>query len=75
MLFRSLRPENDILTYDILDTEKLKKNKLLALKERQRQMKIGEIWQEVIGNYDEFKNLKNGDKTGLDILSHKKKLL
>ena len=69
-----LRPENDVLTYDILDTEKSKKNKLLSLKEKQRQMKVGEIWQEIIGNYDEFINLKIGHGTGLDILSNTRKL-
>jgi len=68
-----MRPENLILTYDILDTEKTKQNKLLALKEKQRQMKVGEIWQEVLGNYDGFINLKVGHETGLDILSHTKK--
>jgi hypothetical protein len=68
-----LRPENDILTYDILDTEKSKTNKLLALKEKQRQMKVGEIWQEVLGNYNGCVNLKIGHETGLDILSHTKK--
>ena len=69
-----MRPENLILTYDILDTEKTKQNKLLALKEKQRQMKVGEIWQEVFGNYDGFINLKVGHETGLDILSHTKKI-
>jgi hypothetical protein len=69
-----LRRENDTLTYDILDTEKSRKNKLLALKEKQRQMKVGEIWQEVIGNYNGFVNLKIGHETGLDILSHTKKI-
>ena len=69
-----LRHENDVLTYDILDTEKSKKNKLLSLKEKQRQMKVGEIWQEIIGNYDEFINLKIGHETGLDILSNTRKL-
>jgi hypothetical protein len=69
-----LRPENDVLTYDILDTEKSKKNKLLSLKEKQRQMKVGEIWQEIIGNYNEFINLKIGHETGLDILSNTRKL-
>ena len=64
------RPENDVLTYDILDTEKSKSNKLLALKEKQRQMKVGEIWQEVLGNYNGCVNLKIGHETGLDILSH-----
>jgi hypothetical protein len=69
-----MRPENGVLTYDILDTEKSRKNKLILLKEKQRQMKIGEIWQEALGNYDEFTNLKNGHETGLDILSHTKKI-
>lgn len=69
-----LRDEKDILTYDILDTEKSKTNKLIALKEKQRQMKIGEIWQEVLGSYDGCINLKIGHDTGLDILSHTKKL-
>jgi hypothetical protein len=69
-----LRTEKDVLTYDILDTEKSKTNKLLSLKEKQRQMKIGEIWQEVLGNYNGFINLKIGHETGLDILSHTKKI-
>lgn len=69
-----LRPEKNILTYDILDTEKSKTNKLLVLREKQRQMKFGEIWQEVLGNYDGFINIKTGHKTGLDILSHTKKI-
>jgi len=68
------RSENEILTYDILDTEKSQKNKLIALKEKQRQMKVGEIWQEVLGNYDGNINLKIGHETGLDILSHTKKI-
>lgn len=67
------REEKYVLTYDILDTEKLKTNKLIALKERQRQMKIGEIWQEVLGNYKGCINLKTGHETGLDILSHNRK--
>jgi hypothetical protein len=68
------RHENDVLTYDILDTEKTKQNKLLVLKEKQRQMKVGEIWQEVLGSYDGFINLKIGHETGLDIISHTKKI-
>jgi len=68
------RPERETLTYDILDTEKTIHNKLLALKERQRQMKVGEIWQDALGNYDGFINLKIGHPTGLDILSHSKKI-
>ena len=69
-----LRPERDVLTYDILDTDISQKNKLLALKEKQRQMKIGEIWQEILGNYEGYINLKVGHSTGLDLLSHKYKV-
>lgn len=68
------RPQDCKLTYDLLDSEKSKTNKLLALKEKQRQMKVGEIWQVVLGNYDGCINLKKGHKTGLDILSHSKKI-
>lgn len=70
-----LRPENNVLTYDILETEKSKINKLIALKEKQRQMKVGEIWQVVLGNYKEFIDLTIGDETGLDILSPTKKIV
>lgn len=62
------RPAREELTFDILDTEKSKRNKLLSLKERQRQMKVGEIWQCVLGNYNSFMDLKVGHETGLDIL-------
>jgi hypothetical protein len=70
-----LRPEKNVLTYDILDTEKSKTNKLIALKVKQYQMKVGVIWQEVLGNYDGCINLKVGHETGLDILSHTKKFI
>jgi hypothetical protein len=69
-----LRTEKDVLTYDILDTEKSMTNKILALKEKQRQMKVGEIWQEVLGTYNGYVNLKIGHETGLDILSSSKKI-
>ncbi len=70
-----LRKENEIITYDLLDTNKSREYKLLILKEKQRQMKIGEIWQEVFGNYDGFINLKTGHDTGLDIISYSKKIV
>jgi hypothetical protein len=38
-----LRKEKDVLTYDILDTEKSTTNKLIILKEKQRQMKVGDM--------------------------------
>ena len=66
--------EKNVLTYDILDTEKSKTNKLLALKEKQRQMKVGEIWQEALGSYNGWCNLKQGHESGLDIISYTKKV-
>ena len=69
-----LRPEKNIVTYDMLDTKKSKKNKLITLKEKQRQMKVGEIWQEVIGNYNGCINLHSRHETGLDIINHTKKI-
>jgi len=68
------RPAKETLTYDILDTDKTIQYKRIVLKEKQRQMKIGEIWQEVIGDYDGYINLRVGDKSGLDIVSHKYKI-
>ena len=55
-----LRHEKEVITFDLLDTDKTIKHKFLSLKEKQRQMKIGEIWQEIIGVYPEFTNLKIG---------------
>jgi hypothetical protein len=70
-----LKPSKDIITYDILDSHKSKKYKLIALKEKQRQMKVGEIWQIVLGNYKDFRDLKVGDKTGLDIINDERKII
>jgi hypothetical protein len=68
------RPTKDVLAYDILDTDKLKVNNLVALKVKQRQMKIGDIWQIAIGNYKDCIYLKKGHVTGLDVLSHSRRL-
>ena len=69
------RPTKDVLAYDILDTDRSKVNKMVALKEKQRQMKIGEIWQVAVGNYKDCQDLKVGHVTGLDILSEKRKFI
>ena len=69
------RPTSNTLIYDILDTNKSIQNKLISLKEKQRQMKVGEIWQEVLGNYNGYINLKNGHESGLDIISYNKKIV
>jgi DNA (cytosine-5)-methyltransferase 1 len=69
------RDKKDVLSFDILDTEKMKEIKLLSLKLTQYQMNIGEIWQTVIGNYENFEDLKTGDPSGLDILSSTRKII
>ena len=38
-------------------------------------MKIGNIWQIAIGNYKDFKDLKTGHTSGLDILSEKNEII
>ena len=71
-----LKPKSTDISYDILDTEKTKQKKLIALGERQRMMMIGDIWQYVFGNYGSFKDLgSKGHVTGLDILSLKRKII
>jgi len=69
---------NDDFINDILLDNFFSKNKLFVEKSKkikQIQMKIGLIWQIAIGNYDNFINLKIGDKTGLDILSNERKII
>lgn len=70
------RPKKQKLTYDLLDSENRSDNRAgIILNEKQRQMKIGEIWQEAIGNWEGFMNLKSGHYSGLDVLSEKKKII
>jgi hypothetical protein len=69
------RPVKEEYTYDILDTPhtlQSKKNSLLA---KQRQMKVGDIWQCALGHVPGCINLKQGHETGLDILSHEREFI
>jgi hypothetical protein len=68
------RPSDDTMTYDMLDTPTSIQHKHLVLQEKQRQMKVGEMWQEALGSVPGFMNLKQGHETGLDILSHERKI-
>jgi len=68
------RPCKEEFTYDLISTQKSKKIKLIVLKEKQRQMKVGELWQSVMGNYDGWINLKQGHETGLDVMNPSKKI-
>lgn len=69
-----LKENSNVLTYDILDSKDIIKQKLICLKYKQTQMKIGNIWQNILGNYNNFNNLNIGHKTGLDIISYKDKI-
>ena len=69
------RNEHYKFNYDILNTQKNDEIKLIVLKEKHKQMKIGEIWEETIGNYNDFIKLKIGNETGLDIISKSRKII
>lgn len=69
------QPNKQNITYDILDTSIRREKKKVFLLERQYQMKIGAIWQIVLGNYKTYIDLGIGHNTGLDIISHKLKIV
>jgi hypothetical protein len=63
------------IAFDILDFGINPKCMEDALLIKQIQMKYGEIWQYVLGNYRHFQDLRVGDKTGLDIMSTRRKII
>ena len=69
------QPNKQNITYDILDTSIRREKKKVFLLERQYQMKIGAIWQIVLGNYKTYIDLGIGHNTGLDIISYKLKIV
>lgn len=69
------QPNKIKITYDILDSSIRREKKTIYLLERQHQMKIGTIWQMVLGNYKTYIDLGIGHDTGLDIISHKLKIV
>lgn len=69
------RPMKQYFTYDILDSEQNIATKEIVLRQKQYQMRIGEIWQAVLGSYDGFEDLKSGHESSLDIISHSKKII
>lgn len=77
IIIHKILNRNEIFTFnfDILNTKKNDEIKLIVLKEKHKQMKIGEIWEEAIGNYDGFIKLKIGNDTGLDIISKSRKII
>jgi hypothetical protein len=69
------RNERTELFHDILDSETDRKNAYQYLRIKQRQMKYGEIWQMVIGEYKDFTNLYVGHSSGLDVMSENRKII
>lgn len=66
------RHNSDKITYDMLDEGIDKSLQILVLKEKQRQMKKGVLWQSIIGNYHTFKDM--GHSSGIDVISDIRKL-
>lgn len=64
---------SDILLDEFISLHLDEIKKSLHLK--QIQMKIGNIWQVVIGKYKDFIDLKQGHPSGLDILNEKRKII
>lgn len=64
---------DDILLSDYI--EKYTYNIKISLALKQLQMKIGKIWQIIIGNYIDFEDLGVGHASGLDVRNKKEKLL
>ena len=68
------RSEARKISFDILSTPKTERHRTIVLSEQQFRMKIGEIWQEALGSYNEYNNLNSGHESGLDIISYKNKV-
>jgi len=69
------RPCQTALANDILDSDDDRASLSICLRMKQLQMKYGEIWQMVIGEYEGFTNLGVGHESGLDVLSIKNKMI
>ena len=75
-LFRK-ESNDDILTDILLDSFIQQNIETIRITKniKQIQMKIGKIWQIAIGSYKNFIDLGEGDKSGLDVVSHKRKVI
>lgn len=72
------RDINTTILNDILLEEYIQKNDDIIKKTKkikQIQMKIGELWQRIIGIYGEYIDLKQGHHSGLDIINENKKIV
>jgi hypothetical protein len=71
-------PTFKCISSDILLEDYINNNKELMENARHLkhiQMRIGFIWQSAIGNFKSFKDLGVGHYTGLDIISHRRKII
>lgn len=66
---------DDKYTYDILDIDIVEEFKKRTLRLKRIQMKLGKIWQEVIGCYDGWEDLGIGDISGLDLINRKERII
>lgn len=72
------KEKNDDMLEDILLSDYIKKNQSsfhIVKNIKQLQMKIGYIWQCIIGDYQGFENLKQGHPTGLDVCCKDRKII
>ena len=69
------RPSRKNAEFDLLSIPSEQKILNSALHLKQIQMKYGEIWQTVLGEYDGFVNLKSGHPSGLDIMCPSRKIV
>ena len=63
---------NKLLTVQKENNDLIHKNKnsfIYCKKIKQIQMKIGNLWQICIGNWQNYVNLKQGHKSGLDVIN------
>ena len=76
-IFNNDQLNKECTLHDILLNEYITKNNEIiqkAYKLKLVQMKIGLIWQFIIGNYKDFIDLKIGHASGLDIISQSRKI-
>ncbi len=65
----------DCSSYDILNTYKALELDKDAKKKKIIDMFKGKVWQTAIGVFPGFKDLKQGDSTGLDLINHDRKVV
>lgn len=65
------RSTKDILLDEVIPESEYQ----ICHKIKNLQMRIGEIWQGVIGCAEGWQNLRQGDPSGLDLINHERKIV